>query len=107
MPAREPVLGSSVGDRRLVGNNLQDSDVSTGHARHANPPTGWRRSRSGIALRAPPPRRPAPATSESGQGVTYVPTHERPITCDISRDAGHHQPLRKELSADLAFFGSG
>lgn len=41
----------------------------------------------GVALRAPPPRRP-PASS-AAHGVTYVSTHERPITWDICPEPRH------------------
>ncbi len=37
MPAGEPVLGSSGGDRQLLGNDLKDSNASMRHARDCQP----------------------------------------------------------------------
>ena len=61
MPAGEPVLGSGLGDRQLLGDNFENSNTSTGHARDSRPPPGHTHTgdrRSAVALRAPPPRRP-------------------------------------------------
>lgn len=38
MPAGDPELGRSRGDRQLLGNNLENSDTRSGHA-HDCPPT--------------------------------------------------------------------
>src|ERR1700693_5936476 len=61
MPAGDPVLGSSRRHRQLLGNDLKYSDMSSGHARDCSPTPGQHAPgdrRSGLALRAPPPRRP-------------------------------------------------
>ena len=76
MPAREPVLGSSSGDRQLPGNDLNDSNASRRHARDCQPTPGQARTgdrRSGTrSARASAPN--------AGLAVTHVPTHQRPIT---------------------------
>ena len=36
MPAGDPVLGSSRGDRQLLRNDLKDSNASSGHARDSS-----------------------------------------------------------------------
>ena len=89
MPAGEPVLGSSRGDRQLLRHDLKDSNASSGHARDRQPTPG---------RRAPGDRRcgtrsaRASATT-AGLGVTYVPRHEGRITWDICREP-RHPPLR-------------
>ena len=83
MPAGEPVLGSSRGDRQLLGNDLKNSNASKRHARDSQPTPGQGAPgdrRSGVALRAPPPRRPPQPQHHPNPGVTHVPSHERPIT---------------------------
>ena len=87
MAARDPVLGSSRGDRQLLRNDLKDSNASSGHARDRSPTPGQaapgdrrcstRSARASATTAATPPSAPR-------QGVTHVPTHERPITWDIS-----------------------
>src|SRR4051794_15352067 len=76
MPAGDPVRGGSRGDRQLVGNDLKDSDTSTGHARASNPP-GRRARRSplrhSLRSRLRDDRRNLNPTRP---GVTYVPRHE-------------------------------
>jgi hypothetical protein len=37
MPAGEPVLGSGLGDRQLLGDNFENSNASTGHPRTLAP----------------------------------------------------------------------
>ena len=44
MPAGEPVLGSSSGDRQLLGNDLKDSNASMRHARDCQPTPGQART---------------------------------------------------------------
>ena len=89
MPAGEPALGSSSSNRRLLGNDLKDSDASSGHARDCQPTPGQARTgdrRSG-------PRFARASATNAGLGATHVPTHERPITWDICREP-RHPPLR-------------
>ena len=40
MPAGDPVLGSGSGDRQLLGNDLEDSNTRSGHARDCPPTPG-------------------------------------------------------------------
>ena len=64
MPAGEPVLGSSRGDRQLLGNDLKNSNTSTRHARDCQPTPGQARAgdrRSGTRPPLAPPRRPPAA----------------------------------------------
>ena len=91
MPAGEPVLGSGLGDRQLLGDDLEDSNASTRHPRTVRPP----------------PDDPAPAIAAAASpyglglrddrrnpltlGVTYVPTHQGPITWDICPEPRHPQ----------------
>ena len=60
-------------------------------AQSAHPRTAARGDRRyGVALRAPPPRRPPqPQASTPPPGETYVPTHEGRITWDICREPRH------------------
>ena len=60
MPAGEPVLGSSRGDRQLLGNDLKNSNTSSGHARDCPPTPGQARPAIAAPALAPlaPPRRP-------------------------------------------------
>src|SRR5207237_2058558 len=85
MPAGEPVLGSSRGDRQLLGNNLKNSNASKRHAHDCQPTPGQARTgdrRSGT--------RPARASAtNAGLAATYVPTHEGPITWDICPEPTH------------------
>jgi hypothetical protein len=79
VPAGEPVFGSSLRNRQLLGDDLENTTPARDTPRDSQPPPGHTRAgdrRSGLALRAPPPQRPP------GQplGVTYVPRHERHIT---------------------------
>ena len=54
MPAGDPVLGSSRGDRQLLGNDLEDSNTSSGHARDCQPhPRTSRARRSPLRPRPP------------------------------------------------------
>jgi hypothetical protein len=79
----EPVLDSRLGDRQLMGDDLENSNADTGHALRLSAAPRTRRAgdrRYGIALRAPPPRRPSQPLSTPKPGVTYVPRHEGPIT---------------------------
>ena len=103
MPAGEPVLGSSRGDRQLLGHDLENSNTRSGHARDCPPTPGQATPgdrRCGVALRAPPPRRPPqPQAPTPPPGETYVPTHEGPITWDICREPTHpRSPSRKPCS---------
>ena len=55
MPAGDPVLGCSRGNRQLLGHDLKNSDASSGHARDCQPTPGRSAPgdrRSGLALRA-------------------------------------------------------
>ena len=67
MPAGDPVLGSSRGDRQLLGNDLKDSNASSACPRLSD----------------------HPRTGAPRQGVTDVPTHEGPITWDICPEPKH------------------
>ena len=61
MPAGDPELGRSRGDRQLLGNDLENSNTRSGHARDCPPTPGQAAPgdrRYGLALRAQPPRRP-------------------------------------------------
>ena len=60
MPAGEPVLSSSSGNGQLVGNDLRTATRARDiPAQSAHPQTAARGDRRyGVALRAPPPRRP-------------------------------------------------
>ena len=93
MPAGDPELGRSRGDRQLLGNDLKNSNTRSGHARDCPPTPGQAAPgdrRYGLALRAPPPRRPPqPQAPTHPPGVTYVPTHEGHITWDIRREPRH------------------
>ena len=40
MPAGEPLLGCSRGDRQLLGHDLKNGDASSGHARDCSPTPG-------------------------------------------------------------------
>ncbi len=40
MPAGDPVLGGSRSDRQLLGNDLKNSDMSSGHAPDCSPTPG-------------------------------------------------------------------
>jgi hypothetical protein len=89
MPAGKPVLGSSSGDRQLLGNDLKDSNASLRHARDCQPTPGQERTgdrRSGT-------RSARASATNAGLGETYVPTHEGRITWDICREP-RHPPLR-------------
>jgi hypothetical protein len=85
VPVGEPILGSS-SDGQLVGNDLENSNTGSRHARKGHPRLGGTpaAAHSGSALRASPPRLAAAL-------VTYVPTHERPITWDICSEPTHLQ----------------
>ena len=85
MPAGEPVLGSSSGDRQLLGNDLKDSNASMRHARDCQPTPGQARTGD----RRSDTRSARASAANAGLGVTYVPTHERPITWDICPDPRH------------------
>jgi hypothetical protein len=102
MPAGEPVLGSGSGHRPLPGRDLENSDASTRHPRTVSPPPDDARGdrRCGLALRAPPPRRPPRHQLQPDPGVTYVPTHEGRITWDICPEP-RHLPLRCVMSRDM------
>jgi hypothetical protein len=101
MPAGDPVLGGSCGNGQLLGNDLKDSNASSGHARDCSPTPGQAapgdrrcgtRSARASATTAGTP------SSASRQGVTDVPTHEGPITWDICPEPRHpRSPLRKSL----------
>jgi hypothetical protein len=76
MPAGEPVLGSSRGDRQLLRHDLKNSNASSGHARDCQPTPGQARTgdrRSGT-------RSARASATTAGLGVTYVPRHEGHIT---------------------------
>jgi hypothetical protein len=64
---------------------LKDSNASMGHARDCQPTPGQARTgdrRSGT-------RSARASATNAGLGVTYVPTHERPITWDICPEPRH------------------
>ena len=87
MPAGEPVLGSSSGNRQLLGNNLKDSNASMRHARDCQATPGQARTgdrRSGT-------RSARASATNAGLGETHVPTHEGPITWDICRELRHRR----------------
>ena len=95
MPAGVPVLGSGLSNGGLFGNDLENSDASTGHARdcqttpgQARPPIAAPASPSGRRLRND--RR---CLARTEPGVTDVPRHQRPITWDICPEP-RHLPLR-------------
>jgi len=88
MPAGEPVLGSSRGDRQLLRHDLKNSNASSGHARDCQPTPGQARTgdrRSGT-------RSARTSATTAGLGVTYVPRHEGHITWDICREPRHLRP---------------
>ena len=53
MPAGEPVLGSSSGNRQLAGKGLENSNASTRHPRTISPPPDGRARRSPLRRRPP------------------------------------------------------
>jgi hypothetical protein len=77
MPAGEPVLGSSSSNRQLARIDLENSNVSTGHARQRTPPTGGPGDRRSGTRSA---RASATTAAPSELGETYDPRHERHIT---------------------------
>jgi hypothetical protein len=97
MPAGEPVLGSSSGDRQLLGNDLKNSNASMRHARDCRPTPGQART---DARRSDTRSARASATNAS-LDATYVPTHERPNTCDICPEPRHPSGIRSSLHACL------
>ena len=60
MPAGDPVLGNSRGDRQLLRNDVKDSNASSGHARDCPATPGRARPAIAAGALAPlaPPRRP-------------------------------------------------
>ena len=103
MPAGEPVLASSSSNGQLIGNDLENSNTGSRHARKVAPTPD---TAPGAAAPAQPsglrlhshPREP------SGQRETYVPRHERPITWDICHEPRHLHPLRtRALKCGLFF----
>ena len=95
MPTGVPVLGSGLSNGGLFGNDLENSDASTGHARDCQTTPG--QARPAIAAAAPPSglrlRNDRRSLASTEPGVTYVPTHERPITWDLCPEP-RHPPLR-------------
>ena len=97
MPTGDPVLGSSRGHRQLLGDDLKNSDTSLGHAGDCSPAPGRRARRSPLRRR---PTGSACATT-AGLGVTYVPTHERPITWDICPEPRQERQTGRDLDPVL------
>ena len=95
MPAGEPVLGGGSGHGQLLGNDLENSDTGSGHARDCSPTPGQRTPgdrRSG-ARSARACATTAGTSTQTTPDVTYVPTHEGRITWDICPEP-RHPPLR-------------
>jgi hypothetical protein len=88
MAAREPLLSSGLCDRQLARGDVENSNTGTGHARDCQPTPGQARTgdrRCGT-------RSARASATNAGLDETYVPTHERPITWDISREPRHLRP---------------
>src|SRR5436305_14804770 len=85
MPAGEPVLGSSRGDRQLLGNDLKTRNASNRHARDCQPTPG----QAAPGDRRSGTRSARASATNAGLAATYVPTHEGPITWDICREPRH------------------
>jgi len=85
MPAGDPVLGCSRGNRQLLGHDLKNGDASSGHARDCSPTPG----RRAPGDRHSGPRSARASATTAGLRVTYVPRHQGHITWDIRREPRH------------------